>query len=468
VPHATSERIPFGTPEFWLYAGICLGLVLVAGVMSGLTVGYSSIDPLRLSILKESTDESDALEKARATIVERVTDDHHKLLVTLLLTNAAAMEALPVFLDRLFPSYIAIILSVTFVLFFGEVIPQALCTKSPLKIGATWAPFIETLMLLECPITYPISKLLDWILGHDGKRYLFRRSELATLIGMHSKRRTLDGELEEVDEVRIIQGALQLRDTTVQDAMTPKDSIYMLDINTILNETVMVEIMARGHSRIPVFRSKRQNIVGMLLIKNLILLDPEEEIPVSQLLARKPLAVAQDMNLYDMLNLFQRKHCHLAVVLKDRNHLQAFAKCMREEDNDVPDAIDIMGIITIEDVIEDLIQEEIYDETDDTRNVRLAQGTFNKWKNFVAQKKLGGTTGQKAMAKALKKFESAGRRARRRTVTKAYKKELQSQGLLETPVSRPVSEQSVPRGFDAKSPLVAAHTDTKTYNSMSP
>ena len=99
--------------------------------MSGLTVGFMSIDRLKLNVMKQSgTDE----EKARVEKVAPILENHHLLLVTLLFGNAVAMEALPVFLDRLVPSYVAIIISVTAVLMFGEVIPQAICTSNPLEV----------------------------------------------------------------------------------------------------------------------------------------------------------------------------------------------------------------------------------------------------------------------------------------------------------------------------------------------
>ncbi|GAB5364807.1 hypothetical protein AAMO2058_001002000 [Amorphochlora amoebiformis] len=345
------SRIPFGTPSFWFYAGISLALVLVGGLMSGLTVGFSSIDPLRLDILMASDLPSDQEDKKRAQKVGPILHDHHKLLVTLLLTNAAAMEALPIFLDRIFPSYVAIILSVTFVLFFGEIIPQALCTKSPLSIGAAWAPFVRLVMTLELPLTYPIAKILDCVLGDDAKRYLFRRSELATLIGFHAVKHMKGGDLREVDEVRIIQGALGLRDVKVKDAMITE--IFTMSDDTILSATVMAEIMARGFSRIPIYKDKPQNIVGMLLTKRLILVDPDDEIPVRNILARKPLVVPETMDLYTLLNVFQQKHCHLALVIKDSKDLAAFKNAMSDAKKDVPDHVKITGLITVEDVIEE-------------------------------------------------------------------------------------------------------------------
>jgi metal transporter CNNM len=93
--------------------------------MSGLTVGLFSIDPMKLAVLKTDTTSS-PIDKQRAEALGPVLKNHHRLLVTLLVINAAAMEAMPIFLDSLMPSYLAIIVSVTFVLFAGEIVPQAI------------------------------------------------------------------------------------------------------------------------------------------------------------------------------------------------------------------------------------------------------------------------------------------------------------------------------------------------------
>ena len=90
--------------------------------------------------------------------------------MTLLLANAAAMEALPIFLDDLVPAYAAVIISVTAVLIFGEIIPQAVCTgPSQIEIAAGIAPLTRILMCLLSPIAYPISLLLDCCLGKHHK-----------------------------------------------------------------------------------------------------------------------------------------------------------------------------------------------------------------------------------------------------------------------------------------------------------
>mmetsp|Transcript_36977 Transcript_36977/g.35685 ORF Transcript_36977/g.35685 Transcript_36977/m.35685 type:complete len:142 (+) Transcript_36977:285-710(+) len=135
--------------------------------MSGLTVGLLSIDKLDLEIKQAiGTDEQ---KKAADTILP-ILEQHHFLLVTLLLANACAMEALPIFLDRLVPAFWAIVISVTAVLFFGEVIPQAVCTgPSQLLIAEKVAPLVRFLMYSLAIITWPLSKILDWVLGEHGK-----------------------------------------------------------------------------------------------------------------------------------------------------------------------------------------------------------------------------------------------------------------------------------------------------------
>jgi metal transporter CNNM len=114
----SDDEIAYGTPWWWIYAGISAALVLFAGIMSGLTLGLMSLGLMDLEVLQQSGTEE---EKKQAATILPVVKEQHQLLVTLLLCNAAAMEALPIFLDTMFNEVVAVILSVTFVLAFGEV-----------------------------------------------------------------------------------------------------------------------------------------------------------------------------------------------------------------------------------------------------------------------------------------------------------------------------------------------------------
>eukprot|EP01111_Echinosteliopsis_oligospora_P009092 TRINITY_DN2602_c0_g1_i9.p1 TRINITY_DN2602_c0_g1~~TRINITY_DN2602_c0_g1_i9.p1 ORF type:complete len:156 (-),score=24.38 TRINITY_DN2602_c0_g1_i9:102-569(-) len=120
-----SPNEPVGSKMFYIDIAIVVVIVLIAGMTSGLTMGLMSLDALNLEIIKNSGEEK--LRRCAEKILPLV-KRHHLLLVTLLLTNAIANETLPLFLDNLLHPIAAIGISVSAVLLFGEVIPQAICS----------------------------------------------------------------------------------------------------------------------------------------------------------------------------------------------------------------------------------------------------------------------------------------------------------------------------------------------------
>ncbi|KAL3681922.1 hypothetical protein R1sor_024878 [Riccia sorocarpa] len=297
--------------SFWLYILIIIGLVLFAGLMSGLTLGLMSLGLVDLEVLMRSGTPSDRKHAAKILPVVR---NQHLLLVTLLIGNALAMEALPIFLDSLVEAWGAILLSVTLILMFGEILPQAVCTRYGLAVGAFMSPVVRVLLMVFFPVSYPISKLLDKMLG-KGHVALFRRAELKTLVDMHGNEAGKGGELTH-DETTIIAGALELTEKTAVHAMTPISSVFSIDINAKLDLALMNKIMSNGHSRIPVYSGIPTNLIGLILVKNLLSVRAEDEVPVRNLTIRKIPRVAESMPLYDILNEFQKGHSHMAVVVK--------------------------------------------------------------------------------------------------------------------------------------------------------
>lgn len=170
---------------------VAFACVLCAAIAAGLTIGLMSIDPLELEIKQRVG----TVEECRqASVVLPLIQRHHYLLVTLLLYNSAANETLPLFLDKLVPSYVAVILSVTLVLIFGEILPSALFSgPNQLKIAARMASFVWFLMLILSPISYPLAWLLDRCFGSHNPRKRYNRAELSALIEIHQevKRRNI-------------------------------------------------------------------------------------------------------------------------------------------------------------------------------------------------------------------------------------------------------------------------------------
>ena len=123
---------------------------------------------------------------AAAKRIRPLLKKHHLLLATLLTGNSLCFEALPIFMDAIMPSWLAILLSATFILVMGEVVPQALCTgPKQIEIAAGVAPLVNFFMVVFLPVTYFIAKMLDYFVVHTHKRY--NRRELFGIVGLHVK-----------------------------------------------------------------------------------------------------------------------------------------------------------------------------------------------------------------------------------------------------------------------------------------
>ncbi|KAI3843829.1 hypothetical protein MKW92_034710 [Papaver armeniacum] len=427
------ETEPIGTIKWYTYIGISCLLVVFAGIMSGLTLGLMSLGLVDLQILQSSGTPSEKRNKQVLSAILPVVQKQHQLLVTLLLCNACAMEALPLYLDRVFNPFLAIVLSVTFVLAFGEVIPQAICTRYGLAVGANFVWLVRILMIVCYPVAYPIGKILDLVLGHNNEG-LFRRAQLKALVSIHSKEAGKGGELTH-DETTIISGALDLTEKTAEEAMTPIESTFSLDVDSKLNCNWQ-NSCTRAQS-VPVYSGNPKNIIGLLLVKSLLTVRPEEETPVSAVSIRRIPRVPADMPLYDILNEFQNGSSHMAAVVKPKwkrtnpppstdgakpeetkavlmeskstttlisktsskpikvNRQISFKKDPASVfSEDVEDG-EVIGIITLEDVFEELLQEEIVDETDEFvdvhKRIRVVAAAASiartpSFRRFVGQK----------------------------------------------------------------------------------
>jgi CBS domain containing-hemolysin-like protein len=130
-------------------------------------------------------------------------------------------------------------------------------------------------------VAYPVAKLLEAFLGaHSG--IVYRRAELKELISLHSTAVANGGDLNQ-DTVTIMAATLDLQVKVVRDAMAPLENVFMLDLNsTRLDYETLEQVLRSGHSRVPVFKweddgegGRRREVVGVLLVKQTILLDPE-------------------------------------------------------------------------------------------------------------------------------------------------------------------------------------------------
>jgi metal transporter CNNM len=190
--NATANELAPLSIMWWEYVGAAIGCVAGAALAAGLTMGLVSLaddDLHEIRLMEEEDCDGDEAKKQLRKLkyyagrLIPLKKDHHLLLVTLLLVNAGVNEALPIFLDRVVPKpWMAILLSVTLVLIFGEIIPSAIFTgPNQLKIAASFSTIVTIFMWILRPVAWPIARVLDCCLGHGSNEEGGSKSKVLVL-----------------------------------------------------------------------------------------------------------------------------------------------------------------------------------------------------------------------------------------------------------------------------------------------
>lgn len=331
--------------EFWVLFTISIFLVLLGGAFAGLTIALMGQDSVYLQVI--SQDSTEPQQKNAGRVLRLLDKGKHWVLVTLLLSNVIVNETLPVVLDRCLGGGVAAVVgSTVLIVIFGEVVPQSICVRYGLAIGGYMSKPVLLMMYLMAPVAWPTAKLLDWVLGEDHGT-VYKKSGLKTLVTLHHTMGPAAQRLNE-DEITIIGAVLELKEKPVHDVMTPMDDVFVMSEDTVLDEEKIDMILSAGYSRIPIHEAgNHTNFIGMLLVKILITYDPEDckkvrDFPLATLPETRP-----ETSCLDIINFFQEGKSHMVLV------------------SDAPgDDHGALGVVTLEDVIEELIGEEIIDESD--------------------------------------------------------------------------------------------------------
>uniref|UniRef100_A0A8C5R050 Metal transporter n=1 Tax=Leptobrachium leishanense TaxID=445787 RepID=A0A8C5R050_9ANUR len=332
---------------FWLQVIFIALLLCLSGMFSGLNLGLMALDPMELRIIQNCGTEK---ERNYAKRIEPVRRQGNYLLCSLLLGNVLVNTTLTILLDDIAGSgLVAVVVSTIGIVIFGEIAPQAICSRHGLAVGANTIFLTKFFMMMTFPASYPVSKLLDCVLGQEIGT-VYNREKLLEMLRVTDPYNDLVKE-----ELNIIQGALELRTKTVEDVMTPLRDCFMMAGDATLDFNTMSEIMESGYTRIPVYEGERANIVDLLFVKDLAFVDPDDCTPLKTITRfyNHPLHfVFNDTKLDAMLEEFKKGKSHLAIVQRVNN----------EGEGDP--FYEVLGIVTLEDVIEEIIKSEILDETD--------------------------------------------------------------------------------------------------------
>lgn len=176
-------------------------------------------------------------------------------------------------------------------------------------------------------------------------RTIYSKKELMKIVEEHedSKHSELDA-----DEERIIKGALSFSDKRVGQIMTPYTDVFAIDGGKSLGVRLLNSIKKEGFTRIPVYRDSIDNVVGILYAKDLI--NVKRNAKVMDICHKgKVISVSEKLKLDELLALFIKSKRHLAFVQDKHKHIE--------------------GIVSLEDVLEEILKQEILDETDEIEEI---------------------------------------------------------------------------------------------------
>jgi metal transporter CNNM len=320
---------------------VSLFLLAIASLFSGLTLGYFSLSLSELRRKMELGDE-------RAAIVYPLRTKGNQLLTTLIITNTLANAVLSVYLGNVLNGILAVTVSTILITIFAEILPQAIISRSALRFGATAAPFVGLLMTLFWPISYPLSRILNRALG-DELPAVYSKDELVKIVEEHSHSDESDVE---ADELTIVENALSFGDRTIEEVMTPRSVVVAVEEGAVLSPELLNELHDSGHSRFPVYSVDFDHVVGILFWRDMH--NVRDKIRAGE---------AAEGDVYFVNELEKLDHV-LNAFMKTKNHMYIVVNEFKE----------MVGVITMEDVVEEILGREIVDEFDrynDMREVAL-------------------------------------------------------------------------------------------------
>lgn len=320
---------------------ILLLLLICSALISGSEVAFFSLNASDLESLEENNAENER--------INNLLKQPEELLGTILIANNFVNVGIVILSSFLLNEYfspenwstlavfLVEILSITTVLLlFGEILPKVYARSSRLSFAKLVAGFLSGIHKILLPLSRRLSKTVNR-LSIEGKGPSISVDDLEQALELTSDDNTKE------EEQRILKGIVRFGSTSVKEVMTPRTSVVAIDEKTGYHEALN-KMTESGYSRIPVFEENLDQIKGLLYVKDLLpYMDASEKFGWQDLM-RQPFFVPESKKIDDLLGEFQRRRVHLAIVVDEFGGTS--------------------GVITLEDVLEEIVG-EISDEFDD-------------------------------------------------------------------------------------------------------
>jgi len=332
---------------------IIIFLLALSAIFSGLTIGLLKLDTNYL-------ERKIKLGNKDAEKIYEIRKNGNLLICTLNFANTLINVVVTTLMNKVAPesesnNYLGVIIAfvtATAIFLFAEILPQALFSKYAFEFAAKLTWLVKIFLKLLWPLMKPISMVLDRILGEEIKEH-YDKEELNAIMEEHV------GETINSDEQRIVSGAMDLSEKKAIDVITPVVTLFRLEAKTVLNFEILEKIKSEHYSRIPVYEDTRDNIIGILFAKDLLNYDTDLAKTVSEMCRKeKIMSIAETMKLDALMKLLIKEKTHMAFVYDDFNSLS--------------------GVVTLEDIIEELLKIEIMDESDTVADLQHQAKSENK------------------------------------------------------------------------------------------
>ena len=320
-----------------------VALVILVGFsafFSASETAFSSLNQIRLKSRAEDGDSSAARVLAMA-------EQYDKLLSTILIgnniVNIAAASIGTILFTRMLGAErgatVSTIVLTIIVLIFGEVTPKSLAKEMPEKVATAVSPFLVLLMALMTPLTWLFTQ---WkrLLGHfihSTEEDTITEGELMTMVSEAEN----DGELTD-RESELIRSAIEFDDVEVEEILTPRVDVVAVEDDIPLEELAQT-FAESGYSRLPVYHGTIDNIIGVVHEKDFYIARLKKATKIDDLVV-PTLYTTGSTQISQLLRTLREQHHHLAVVVDEYGGTE--------------------GIITLEDILEELVG-EIWDEHDE-------------------------------------------------------------------------------------------------------
>lgn len=349
--------------DWFLRLTLLIVSIFLSAFFSGSEVALFSLDKKRVRELKKS-------HRIVGSYIHVLLENPKRLLVTILLGDtivniSASIIAVLIAIDaaayfnisKEFALFIQIIILTTIIIFVGEITPKLWANKYP----SQFAKFVAVPLYWFSIIFYPIAKIITDILKFitarvkpDKTRTALKEIEISELADYGAEKGTF-----EEGESEIIQSIVDFKDVTAREVMTPRVDITAVSIDTDIDELMKV-ITESGHSRIPLYDSNLDNILGIIYAKDLLpyLRNPELKKTISlKKISREAMFVPETKMINDLLHEFQDKKMHLGIVVDEYGGTA--------------------GLISLEDIIEEIVG-DIRDEFDreEKEIVKLSDNSY--------------------------------------------------------------------------------------------